>query len=260
MSARSNQSSYVRALGWAALASAPILLAALAVIASRPHAPASLVTHSAIAAWISGALAAVAAVLHGRGARTASRMVGGLAALVVIAMCSLLVWASIELRPRVAALDRRERAELQAIDGRLVHPHLHFSLAPLPATMRRSSSIARQGARAGGAQWNAAHRIWSWAGDDTEIAVDLTRVARADRATLQTATDELAAPLDRTNRQVHLSPRALRASIAARVAGQGHFVARVILFNRNARAYRLALTVVTREPNGWDRWLDRVQL
>lgn len=89
---------YARPVGWAAFASAPILLAALAVAVSRPDAPASLVGRAAWAAWIAAALAFVAAVLHERRSFTAARLVGASAALVVALFCAFLVWLSIVTR------------------------------------------------------------------------------------------------------------------------------------------------------------------
>ncbi|HJL20523.1 MAG TPA: hypothetical protein RMH99_32950 [Sandaracinaceae bacterium LLY-WYZ-13_1] len=90
---------YARAVGWAAFAGAPILLAALAVAVSRPGAPDSLVGHAAWAAWIAGALAFVASVLADRGGRNAARSVGALSALVVVGFCAFLVWLSMTLAP-----------------------------------------------------------------------------------------------------------------------------------------------------------------
>lgn len=85
---------YFRALGFAALASAPILLATLAVAAARADAPSSLVTRALWVAWIAGALAFGAARLHQRGARGAARGVGAFAVLVVLSWSAFLVWLS----------------------------------------------------------------------------------------------------------------------------------------------------------------------
>lgn len=85
---------YVRALGWAAFAAAPVLLATLAVASARPDAEQSLVGRSALVAWLASALAFAAALLHDRDAVRPSRAVAGLAALVVVGWLALLTWIS----------------------------------------------------------------------------------------------------------------------------------------------------------------------
>jgi len=86
--------SYLRALGWAAFAGAPVLIATLAVAASRPQAPGSLVTRALWACWIAGALAFVAALLNHRGAARAARVVGAFSVVVVALWLGFLVWLS----------------------------------------------------------------------------------------------------------------------------------------------------------------------
>lgn len=85
---------YFRALGFAALAGAPILLATLAVAASRPEAPASLLPRALWAAWLAAAVAFVAALLHHRGARRVAWGLGGFAVLVIAMWSAFLVWLS----------------------------------------------------------------------------------------------------------------------------------------------------------------------
>ncbi len=88
---------YARALGWAAFAAAPVLLATLAVASSRPSAPTALVGRSAWVAWIAAALAFAASILRSRDAVRPSRAVAGLAGLTVAAWCGLLVWIAAAL-------------------------------------------------------------------------------------------------------------------------------------------------------------------
>jgi len=88
---------YLRALGWAAFAGAPVLIATLAVAASRPQAPGSLITRALWAGWIAGALAFVAALLHHRGAERPARVVGAFAGVVVALWLGFLVWLSAAL-------------------------------------------------------------------------------------------------------------------------------------------------------------------
>ncbi|MEZ4335238.1 MAG: hypothetical protein R3B82_01300 [Sandaracinaceae bacterium] len=85
---------YFRALGFAALAGAPILLATLAVAASRPEAPVSLLPRALGAAWLAAAIAFMGALLHHRGARRPARALGGFAVLVIVLWSTFLVWLS----------------------------------------------------------------------------------------------------------------------------------------------------------------------
>ncbi len=250
---------YFRALGWGAFAAAPILLTALAFISARPHAPPSVVMHSAIAAWIAGTLAAVAALLAQRGARGAFRMAAVLSALVVLLFCGFLVMAAMQLAPRVAQLDERERAELVTRGERLEHPSLGFSIAALESAMRPSPSVARETERAGGPAWARAHRVWAWQGEDTEVIVDLARIERADGGTLERATREIASPLPSREVRRSVDARTLNAELEAPLPGGGHFLARIVLFERAGRAYRLAITVVTRDSTSWRSWLTELR-
>lgn len=85
---------YFRALGFAALAGAPVLLATLAVAASRPDAPGSLLSKALWVAWLVGAIAFVAALIHHRGGERAARGLALFAGLVVAGWCGFLVWLS----------------------------------------------------------------------------------------------------------------------------------------------------------------------
>lgn len=103
---------YARALGWAAFSAGPVLLTALALIASRPNAPESLITSAAIAGWVAGTLAFGASLLHQHGRRGMAKIGGAIAALVVIASCAFLAWSAttlersaIDARPRSASTD-----------------------------------------------------------------------------------------------------------------------------------------------------------
>ncbi|MFK7986524.1 MAG: hypothetical protein AB8I08_10860 [Sandaracinaceae bacterium] len=87
----------LRSLGWGVLAAAPILLAALATAVSRPSAPGRLVSQSAWAALLAGGLAAVAALLHTRGAHATAKRVAALAVVVVIGFSAFLVWLASRL-------------------------------------------------------------------------------------------------------------------------------------------------------------------
>lgn len=87
----------MRALGWAAFAGAPILLASLALASARPTAPPSLVPKALVAASIAAGLAFAAATLAARGGTAAARRVGGLAGLVVVGFCAFLVWLSLQI-------------------------------------------------------------------------------------------------------------------------------------------------------------------
>ena len=88
---------YARSIGWSAMAAAPILLAALAVLRGRAGVSASLFTHSAIAAWLAAALAFVASLLTERGARI-GRAVAIVSALVVFGWLAILLFASAHAR------------------------------------------------------------------------------------------------------------------------------------------------------------------
>ena len=89
---------YFRALGYAALAGAPILLATLAIMAARPAAPGSMLPKALVVAWLASALAFVAALVHHRGGPRAARAMAALAALVVAGWCGFLVWLSMATR------------------------------------------------------------------------------------------------------------------------------------------------------------------
>jgi hypothetical protein len=250
---------YARPLGWAALTGAPILLAALALVSARPGAPISIVTHAAIVAWIAGTLAFGAALIHQRGGVRAARLAGALSAAVVIAFCGFLVWSASALQTRAVALDDRERAELVPSGGRLVHPHLGLSLAAPEDSLRPSRAIIGQAREAGGAEWARAHRVWAWEGEDTELVVDLARAPHADAAALREATGQLMADLERAGRSVQRrSEGPLAADLEASLPGGGTVLARVIVFERGGRAYRLVVTVVTRDPSRWMPWLDAI--
>lgn len=253
---------YARPLGWAALAGAPILLCALALVSARPSVPASIVTHAAIAAWIAGTLAFGAALIHARGGGRAAKLAGALSASVVLGFCGFLVHVASEPRSRAVALDPGERADLvlrgRGEEARLVHPHLGVSL-PVPGEMRPSEAIAEQAHETAGEEWARAHRVWAWAGHDTELVVDLARAPRADEATLTKAASRIAADLERAAGQVQRrSEGELAAELEGAVAGGGTVIARVVLFERGGRAYRVVVTVVTREPDRWRRWLDGI--
>lgn len=250
---------YARPLGWAALAGAPILLAALAVVSSRPGAPASIVTHSAIAAWIAGTLAFGAALIHERGGLRVAKLAGALSAAVVIAFSSFLVWSASALSTRAVALDERERAELISRDAVLVHPHLGLSIPAPGGSLRPSGAIVEQAREAGGAEWARAHRVWAWEGEDTELVVDLARAPRADAIALGEVTGQLATELERAGQDVERRMKGpLLAELEASLAGRGTVLARVALFEHGDRAYRLVVTVVTREPARWRPWLDAI--
>ena len=83
---------YLRALGWAALASAPVLLATLAVASARPDAPVSLVPRSLWVAWLIGAVAFVGALTHHRGGERIARGLAVFAGVLVVAWAGFLVW------------------------------------------------------------------------------------------------------------------------------------------------------------------------
>ncbi len=88
---------HLRALGWAALASAPALIATLAVVSTRPDAPGSLVTGALFVAWLAGTLAFFAALVHHRRGVRAARALAGLSAGVVALWSVFLVWLSAHL-------------------------------------------------------------------------------------------------------------------------------------------------------------------
>jgi hypothetical protein len=250
---------YARPLGWAALAGAPILLAALAVVSARPGAPASIVTHSAIAAWIAGTLAFGAALIHARGGVRVAKIAGALSAAIVIAVSAFLVWSASALSPRAVALDDRERAELVAREGRLVHPHLGLSIPAPEGSLRPSRAIVEQAREAGGAEWARAHRVWAWEGADAELVVDLARAPRADATALGEVTDQLATELERAGRNVQRRTKGpLIAELEASLRGRGTVLARVAVFEQAGRAYRVVVTAVTREPSRWRPWLDAI--
>ena len=85
---------YFRALGFAALAGAPILLSTLAVAAARPEAPGSLIPRALWVAWLAAAIAFVGALLHHRGAHRPARALAGFAGLVIVLWSAFLVWLS----------------------------------------------------------------------------------------------------------------------------------------------------------------------
>lgn len=245
---------YVRPLGWAALAGAPILLTALALVTSRPGTAASVVTTAAIAAWIAGTLAFGAALIHQRGGARAAKIVGALSAFVVVSFCGFLVWSS--SAPAKVVLDARERAELVDEGGRLVHPHLGFSLTAPGERMRAAPEIAEEARRAGGQEWARAHRVWAWKGDESEVQVELSRVARADEFTLREGTRRIAAGLGEVGESASSGSTTLRAALP----GGGTVVARVLVFERGGRGYRVLATVATRDPARWEGWLEGVEV
>lgn len=250
---------YARPLGWGALAGAPILLLALALVSARPGAPASIVTHSAIAAWIAGTLAFGAALIHARGGERVAKIAGALSAAVVLVFSAFLVWSASVLSTRAVALDERERAELVPSEDRLVHPHLGLSIPAPDGSLRPSGAIVEQARDAGGPEWAGAHRVWAWEGEHTELVVDLARAPRADATALGEVTRQLATELERAGRNVEQRAKGpLTAELEASLAGQGTVLARIAVFEREERAYRLVVTVVTREPARWRRWLDAI--
>ena len=254
---------YARALGWGALAAAPILLAALALVASRPNAPGSVFVNAMWAAWIAGALAIAAGVLAERGGRRAGRALGSLAGIVAIGFCIFLVWISIATRPRLAALDTHERADLVRVaatseDGpreaaRLRHPHVGFSISDPSRDLEPAPSVEEEAAGAGGPEWGRAHRVWAWEGRQTEIVVDLSRVERADATALDTAMFEIATPLRRSGNIVR---RADDGWVDVDLGGGGTSLTRVLLVEANGRAYRVVIGVVTRDRERWRAWLE----
>jgi hypothetical protein len=250
---------YARALGWGALAAAPILLATLALVASRPQAPGSVFAHAMGAAWIAGGLAFGAGVVAERGAPRASRALGSLAGAVAIGFCIFLVWISIATRPVLAALDARERAGLERVVGdpsepaRLRHPLVGFSFSDPGRDLEPAPSIEEEAARAGGPEWRRAHRIWAWEGRQTEVVVDLSRTERADAAALDNAMFEIATPLRRSGNIVR---RAEDGWVVVDLRGTGTSLTRVLLVEVNGRAYRIVIGVVTRERDRWLAWLE----
>lgn len=254
---------YARPLGWAALAGAPILLTALALVASQPDTPASVITSAAIGAWIAGTLAFSAQLLHARRGSICARFVGGLATLLVVGACGLLVYRGMTFRP--VGLDSRERANLieqgSVTDLRLIHPHLDFSFPAPHPELRPSPEVAAESRRAAGERWASAHRVWAWTGEDTELVVDLARAPSADSTALQRATHALEADLRRAAASVeeHRHADQLATTLESNLPGGGRVLTRLVLFEKNGRAYRITVTVVTREPSRWRRWLDELQ-
>jgi hypothetical protein len=246
---------YVRALGWAALAGAPILLGALAVVTSVPDVPASLVTHAAIASWIAGALAFSASLLRARGSRIA-RVPMAMSALVAVGFCAFLLWLA-SAGPRLVALDERERADLVRAGDRLEHPRLRFSIAR--PELDASESLVRESQQSGGEAWARAHRVWAWEGDDTQLIVDVSRAVRADAATLRASLSQLERSLEGAGHAVEMRSRDLDGDVEARISDGGTVLARVTFFARGSRAYRLAITIVTREPERWRSWLQQLR-
>jgi hypothetical protein len=257
----SRRMQYTRALGWAAFTAAPPLLVALAVVSTRPEAPASLVTNTAIAAWIAGTLAFGASMLRQREARRAAWLLGGLAGAVVVGIGALLVRVAVVLGAPVAALEVEERAEPElranGADERWVHPHLAFSLPALPVGMERSDAVEGEAARAGGPRWAEAHEVWAWQGLETEVTVDLARARRADREALAQLAADIEMELGGRASRADVGPLAVR--FERRVPRGGHALTQVALFERNGRAYRLLVTVVTRDRALWARWLDGIR-
>ncbi len=252
----------VRALGWATLSAAPPLLLSLALVTSKPGTPPSLVTEAALASWVAGALAFGASLLHARGARTPARVAGATAALVVVAACGLVTWSSLETR--VATLSASERGDLDErnVDGapRWVHPTLGFSISA-PEGLSPAPDVQRELAeRAGDASWAEAHCVWAWRGDETEIIVELTRAPAVSREVLRQAADQVGAQLEGTGhvRERHAGSTT-SAELEATVPGGGHVLSRILLFRHGDRAYRLLVTVVTRETARWQRWIRDVR-
>ncbi len=252
---------FVRALGWATLTAAPILLVALALVSSRPETPPSLVTEAALLAWVAGALAFGGSLVRARSLR-AARITGAAAALVVAGACALMTWSATE-QQHVVALDAGERADLvrdDTADGaRWVHPTLGFSL-PAVDGMAPAPAIARESEEAGGPSWARAHRVFAWRAGETEIVADLSRAPAADRAALEQVKDELAGQLARNGHvQRAEATSATNAELEATVPG-GEALVRALLFRRHGRAYRLVVTVLTSDAVRWQRWLRDVRV
>lgn len=250
------------------------MLSALAVAASRPYAPRSLVTAAAWAAWIAAALAFAAAMLHSRHAIRASRALGAMSGLAVLSFCAFTLWVSAAARPEVLALDAADRGALEPhrIDGAafLRHPELGFAVPDPGQDILPSDAIVDEANEAGGPDWRRAHQVWAWQSDDTQIVLDLNRIPQADRQRLDEAVaevvDSLGAAGHRGVRRSASGPlaseraSALDTTVEARLEDRGHVLARVALVERRGRAYRLTLTVITTQVARWRRWLADVRL
>lgn len=229
---------YARALGWGSLAAAPVMLTSLAVAASSPWAPASIVSGAMWAAWIAGALAFSAALLGERGARTAARITGALSASIAAGFIALVVWSSQAAGP--VPLGGAAAGALGAEDGRLAHPTLGFSISdPTARGLTRSPSLEEETRAAGDARWRDAHRVWAWEGEGTQLTLDLAHDTGAD------VTREIAARLERAGHRVDsVTPDAVSASLA----GDGWLRSRVSRFAHDGVRYRLVLSAIGETP------------
>lgn len=240
---------HARALGWAALAAAPVMLTALAVATSSPWAPRSVVGNAMWAAWIAGALAFSAALLADRGARTPARITGGLSALVAGSFIALCFWVSAVSRP--PALEDVAHAALRSADGRLTHPELAFSFPdPSERDLIRSPELERETREAGDSAWADAHRVWAWEGDDVQLVLDLARDTGAGPG------GEIAASLRRAG---HTPSQVSDDAVEARLSSGGQVVVRVRRFEAGATGYRLTATLVGEDVTSWRPWLDELQ-
>jgi hypothetical protein len=247
---------YLRGLGWAAIAAAPILLGTLALLASRPDLPPELTTHAMLASWVAGSLAFAASLLASRGGAATkraalSRVPIAMSAIVVIGFLGFLVWLSSSTAVR---LEESEREELVVREGRLTHPTLGFSMSPLE--LERAPDVEREMSARGGETWARAHRLWAWRAEDTEIVLDLSRTTRADRVALENGIDAIAGPLD----DPRIRRDGLTAAIEADLPGGGTAIARIALLEHRGRAYRAAITIVTGDADRWRAWLAEAQL
>lgn len=250
-------SRYVRALGWAAFAAAPVLLSTLAVISARPHAPGRLLPSAMIVAWLAGAFAFGGSLLHARGARRVGRgaAIGGTA--IVVGWSIFLGWVSIATR--IAVLDEDERAELVFEGGSLRHPTLTFSLSD--PDLEVAADLVRELEEAGGPVWARAHRVWAWRDEHTEVSLDLSRAPLEER-TIERTLEDMREALRRAGHRVTLGERidASEARVEAELTGGGRLLQRVFLFSREGRGYRLVANVTTRDADRWRSWLDALQV
>lgn len=253
---------YLRALGWAVLAAAPVLIATLAVASARPHAPARLLSNAMWVSWLVGALAFGSSVLWSRGARRAGRALGLFALATALTWAAFLVWLSAVTHVTVVALDEGERAELTLREGRLRHPSLEFSISdPGTEDLAADPAISEELTLAGGAPWATAHQIWGWRGEDAEIALDLSRAPSADLQILEAAAVQTAAALRASGHEVERpDDQGGRVRVEASLSGGGHSITDLQIFTRRERSYRLVVTVTATEIERWRPWLDAVRV
>lgn len=196
----------------------------------------------------------------------------GVATLLAVAF---LAWASARIPARptlvLSASDRvglREFHDDASQTRGSEHPSLGFRLPRAPDHALAPSTEIEDEMRAAAAPgWTDAHQIWAFETPDhgTSVMVDLSRVARADRAALAEFDRAVTGPLEAgghhvTREAIAGTQGCLRERVRAELTNGGHLDGVLFAFDDGARSLRLVVTVVDEGSSAWAAWTDGITL